>query len=90
MGSQFARDLAGTESLTLEEQLHYHLRGNFFPPIPGSMVEPCREAIEAYFDDELDRYIALPDGVSYRGDSYATAAAIIEGHRLGAWLEDEN
>jgi len=90
MGSQFARDLAGTESLTLEQQLHYHLTSNFYPPIPGSMVQPCLEAIEAFYEDNLGQAIKLPAFVSYRGESYATAAAIIEGHRLEAWLEYED
>jgi hypothetical protein len=90
MGSQFARDLAGTESLTLEQQLHYHLTSNFYPPIPSSMVQPCLEAIEAFHEDNLEQAIKLPAFVSYRGESYATAAAIIEGHRLEPWLDYED
>ena len=89
MGSQFARDLAGTESLTLEQQLHYHLRSNFYPPIPSSMLKPCLEAIEAYFDEQVEKLIDLPEGVSYRGEEQATAGAIITGHRLEAWLEND-
>jgi hypothetical protein len=89
MGSQFARDLAGTESLTLEQQLHYHLRSNFYPPIPSSMLKPCLEAIEAYFDEQVEKLIDLPEGVSYRGEEQATAGAIITGHRLEAWLDND-
>lgn len=89
MGSQLARDLAGSESLTLEQQLHYHLRSNFYPPIPSSMLKPCLEAIEAYFDEQVEKLIDLPKGVSYRGEEQATAGAIITGHRLEAWLDND-
>ena len=90
MGSQLARDLAGSELLTLEQQLHYHLKSNFYPPIPSSMLKPCLEAIDAFYEDNLEQAIKLPAFVSYRGESYATAAAIIEGHRLEAWLDYED
>ena len=90
MGSQLARDLAGTESLTLEQQLHYHLTANFYPPIPSSMVQPCLDAIEAFYDEALDRAIALPEGITYRGSAYAPAGALLEQHRLEPWLEYED
>jgi hypothetical protein len=89
MGSQLAKDLAGSELLTLEQQLHYHLRSNFYPPIPSSMLTPCLEAIEAYFDEQVEKLIDLPEGVSYRGEEQATAGAIITGHRLEAWLDND-
>jgi hypothetical protein len=90
MGSQLARDLAGTESLTLEEQLYYHLTSNFYPPIPSSMVQPCLDAIDAFYDDALDRAIALPEGITYRGSAHAPAGALLEQHRLEPWLEYED
>ena len=90
MGAQFARDLAGTESLTLEQQLHYHLTANFYPPIPSSMVQPCLDAIEAFYDDALDRAIELPGGITYRGNAYAPAGALLEQHRLEPWLDYED
>ena len=89
MGSQLAKDLAGSELLTLEQQLHYHLSSNFYPPIPSSMLKPCLEAIEAYFDEQVEKLIDLPEGVSYRGEEQATAGAIITGHRLEAWLDND-
>jgi hypothetical protein len=90
MGANFARDLAATESLTLEQQLHYHLTANFYPPIPSSMVQPCLDAIEAFYDDALDRAIALPGGITYRGNTYAPAGALLEQHRLEPWLDYED
>ena len=90
MGANFARDLAGTESLTIEQQLYYHLTANFYPAIPSSMVQPCLDAIDAFYEDNLERLIQLPEGISYRGSAYATAGAILEGHRLEAWLDYED
>jgi hypothetical protein len=50
------------------------------------MVLPCIEALEAYWEDETDREIAMPEGVSYKGQNVAPAWAIIEQHHLEAWL----
>jgi len=53
------------------------------------MVEPCIEAIKAGRDEDYDRLIDLPEGISWRGKTAAPAHAIIEGHHLGPWLEIE-
>jgi hypothetical protein len=53
------------------------------------MLKPCLEAIEAYFDEQVEKLIDLPEGVSYRGEEQATAGAIITGHRLEAWLDND-
>jgi hypothetical protein len=90
MGANFARDLAEAESLTLEQQLYYHLTSNFYPPIPSSMVQPCLDAIEAFYDDALDRAIELPEGITYRGNAHAPAGALLEQHRLEPWLDYED
>jgi hypothetical protein len=50
------------------------------------MVLPCIEALEAYWEDETDREIKMPEGVSYKGLDTAPAWAIIEQHHLEAWL----
>jgi hypothetical protein len=52
------------------------------------MVQPCIEAIDAYWDEDLDHMIDLPEGVFYRGSDKAPAWAIIESHHLGAWCSD--
>jgi hypothetical protein len=74
--------------LDLETQLAYHLQGNHYPPVPLSMVEPCIEAIDAYYDEDYRREIALPEGVLWRGQVTAPADAIIEQHHLQFWLPD--
>ena len=76
-------------NISLKQQIEIHLRSNFYPPVPLSMVQPCLDAIEAYYDENLDKEIAMPEGVSYKGSNVAPAWAIIEQHRLDSWLERE-
>lgn len=91
MGSNFATDLAENIDITLEQAIGYHLQGNHYPPVPLSMVQPCIDAIDAYYDGNPLRQIEMPEGISYKGMSHAPAFAIIEQHHLNAWLpEDED
>jgi hypothetical protein len=90
MGSNMATELADKDlfpNLTLEDAIGMHLRGNHYPPVPLSMVQPCIDAIDAFNEGEGDRMITLPEGVSWRGQLDAPAYAIIEAHHLDAWLE---
>ena len=92
MGSITAIGLADSV-LDLETQLGYHLQGNHYPPVPLSMVQPCIEAIDAYYDEDYNRYIAMPEGVFYKGMSHAPASAIVEQHHLEWFIqpvEDSN
>jgi hypothetical protein len=86
MGSNTALDLAS--EFDLEQGIAYHLQGNHYPPVPLSMVQPCIEAIDAYYDEDYRREIALPEGVLWRGQVTAPASAIIEQHHLDAWLPE--
>lgn len=88
MGHSTAVDIAST-TLSLEQQIHWHLQGNHYPPVPTTMVQPCIEAIQAGNEDDYARSITLPDGVSWRGSNEAPAYAIIEGHHLHPWLSNE-
>ena len=47
--------LALEEELSLEAGLAYHLQGNHYPPVPVSMVQPCIDAIDAFYDEEYSR-----------------------------------
>jgi hypothetical protein len=87
MGYNTSLDLAN--ELDLEVAIGYHLQGNHYPPVPLSMVEPCIEAIDAFYDEDYNREIALPQGVLWRGQVTAPASAIIEQHHLDAWLPEE-
>lgn len=92
MGSTLATELAdGTLGLDMESAIGMHLRGNHYPPVPLSMVPVCIEAIDAYWEDDFNRAIELPEGISWRGETHAPAYAIIESHHLDAWCtEDED
>jgi hypothetical protein len=76
--------------LDLETQLAYHLQGNHYPPVPLSMVQPCIDAIDAYYENDAMRFIAMPEGVFYKGMSHAPAWAIIEQHHLDFWLPQDD
>jgi hypothetical protein len=90
MGYNTALDLSENIDITLEQAIGYHLQGNHYPPVPLSMVQPCIEAIDAYYDEAYDRLIEMPEGVSYRGNSHAPAHAIIDQHHLHAWLPESD
>ena len=88
MGRTFATELASSDT-NLETQIKYHLRGNHYPPVPVSMVQPCIYAIEACNEECYNRMIELPSGVLWRGQSSAPAHAIVEGYHLDPWLLQE-
>lgn len=87
MGYTTALELA--EILDLESAIAMHLQVNHYPPVPRSMVQPCIDALDAYYEDDVEKQIAMPDGVSYKGMNTAPAWAIIEQHHLSAWLPEE-
>lgn len=89
MGNNFATELADKDllDLDLDTQIRIHLQANHYPPVPASMVQPCIDAIDAYYDEELNRSIQLPEGVTWRGQTHSPAYAIIEAHHLDAWCE---
>jgi hypothetical protein len=102
MGSVTAIGLADSV-LDLETQILYHLKGNHYPPVPAEMVQPCIEAIDAYYDEDYDRMIDMPMvgdfQILYRGDTQAPARAIVDQHNLSwfinsaedipdEWIED--
>jgi hypothetical protein len=87
MGSNLAYDLASDElGLNLERGLAIHLQSNHYPPVPVAMVQPCIDAIDAYYDEDYSRLIDLPKDISWRGQTSAPASAIVDAHHLDAWL----
>jgi len=89
VGGQFAGHLASIDTLTPRQQIEIHLSSNFYPPIPVSAAQACLDAIEAYWEDNLDRKIELPEGMTWRGQNTAPAHAIIEQHRLYPWVQED-
>jgi hypothetical protein len=85
MGNNFAADLAEMD-LDLNNAIAIHLTSNHYPPVPTSMVQPCIDAIDAINDEDGNRLIELPEGVSWRGETHAPAYAIAEAHHLHNWL----
>ena len=89
MGSYMAYDLASDElNLDLERAIGFHLQGNHYPPVPLSMVQPCIDAIDAYHDQDYNRKIELPEGITWRDQNTAPASAIVDAHHLEAWLPE--
>lgn len=89
MGYSTALDIADTD-ISMEQQIAWHLQGNHYPPVPTSMVQPCIDAINAYWNDDYNAEIEMPEGVTYKGMDYAPAWAIIDQHHLHAWLDTED
>jgi hypothetical protein len=89
MGSVTALGIKDTV-LDLETQILYHLKGNFYPPVPAEMVQPCIDAIDACYDEDYDRMIDMPKvgdfQILYKGETQAPAWAIVEQHRLDFWV----
>jgi len=86
MGYNTALDFA---ELDLDRGIGYHLQANHYPPVPLSMVPVCIEAIDAYWEDNIDKLIALPEGVLWRNQTEAPAHAIIQAHHLDAWIAED-
>jgi hypothetical protein len=80
--------------LDLETQILYHLKSNHYPPVPAEMVQPCIDAIDAYYEEDYQRMIDMPKvgdfQITYRGSTQAPASAIIEQHHLSFWLPEED
>jgi hypothetical protein len=70
----------------MEVALLDHLRYNHYPPLPGSLVKPCIDAIAKADQEEWDAEIAMPEGLLFRGQGSATAAQIVESCHLHEFL----
>lgn len=89
MGLMNAIGIADSE-LTLEDQIGWHFSSNCYPPIPKVMIPVAVEAIDAYWEEDYDRLITLPDGVQFRdGSESVSASQAIESLRLDAWCLGE-
>jgi hypothetical protein len=90
MGMMTALDLQ-EQGLTLEQQLSIHFSSNCYPPIPQGMIPTAIAAIDAYWEEDYNKMILLPEGVSFRGQSEVSARNVVQSYRLDAWLmEDED
>lgn len=88
MGRQTAEAIAEFD-IPLLNQIEIHLSNNFYPAIPKFMAQTCVDALNAYWEEDTDRMIDMPKGVSYKGSTSAPAWAIVEQHRLDSWLDEQ-
>lgn len=88
MGHTTAVAISGLD-IPLKNQIEIHLVSNFYPPIPRFMAQTCVDALNAYWEEDTDRMIDMPEGVLYRGSTSAPAWAVVEQHRLSPWLNEE-
>lgn len=87
MGYLTALDLAGCEFVPRARGIELHLSTNLYPAVPTSMVQACLDAIDAVVEDDIERLIELPEGVKWRGQELAPAFAIVDAHRLDAFVD---
>lgn len=87
MGALSAMEMA-QQDVDMRSALSWHLSANHYPPVPGSMIDPCIEAIGACNEGMWNEDIALPDGVFYQGKNTAPAWEIAEQHHLDFWIVD--
>ena len=87
MGYLAALELAGGEFVPRARGIEIHLSTNLYPPVPTSMVQACLDAIDAVVEDDIERLIELPEGVKWRGQELAPAFAIVDAHRLDAFVD---
>ena len=66
--------------------LSWHLRSNHYPPVPLSMLDTCKEAIDKANNGLWDEMVDLPKGITWRDNDYAPVREIIEQHHLDAFL----
>ena len=91
MGNMHATEFASMTKageISIDDALRWHLQANHYPPIPASMIEPCKKAIEACQEQDWHKPVELPEGISFKGSDHAPAIEVVEAHHLFAWLED--
>jgi hypothetical protein len=88
MGHTTAVAISGLD-IELKQQIEMHLTSNFYPSIPKFMAQTCVDAINAYLEQDTNRMIDMPEGVSYKGSTSAPAWAVVEQHKLSPWLDEE-
>ena len=75
------------EHSDFDSALSWHMKANCYPPIPDIMFNTLKLAIGEVNDYHDEVYIGLPEGVSYKGETFAKAIDIVDAHRLEAFIE---
>jgi hypothetical protein len=87
MGMFTALDIIDTVE-DIYSQVGLHLRANLYPAAPAEMVEPCVNAIDLVAIGDYDGEVTLPEGTTWRGQTWAPASALVENFRLDAWIQE--
>jgi hypothetical protein len=82
---ELAKELSES-NLLITQQIWFHLVVNHHPPVPGSMVDTCVQAIDLANQGKWDEPVELPEGVTYMDETHAPVWLIIEEHHLDAWI----
>jgi len=82
-------ELVQEGSVQLRAAVEYQLTANHYPPVPRSMIAPCLMAIHACNEGNYNAQIELPDGITWRGQTTAPAAQIVEGHHLEPFCDQD-
>ena len=80
--------LGMAEQTDLTTAVQWHLRYNMYPPVPLAMTRVAVQAINSIVLDLPDTLIALPDGVSYRGEEAVEAWRVVDSLRLDAFVDN--
>ncbi len=87
MGRLQAEEMA--RLVDLDTALEWHLLHNHYPPVPRTMIAPCKKAIELARQECFDELIDLPEGIRYKhgqDDDKAPVSALIENYHLDDFL----
>ena len=74
----------------IDTALTWHLQSNHYPPIPLTMVKPCKFAIAAFNDEDYQREIPLPKDITYKGKRTAPACEIVRALHLESFIRTED
>lgn len=80
-------EMVAEGSITLRQGVIAHMQSNMFPVLPEILVDVAVTAIEAMREEQSDILIALPEGMTFLGETHAQASAIIESMRLDAFVD---
>jgi len=62
--------------------LSHHLTHNCYPSPPACFVGLCNQAIDAFLEEDYERMIVLPYGVTWRDNEEAPASALVKNFNL--------
>lgn len=85
MGYLQASEMARYANLDIA--LFWHLTSNHYPPLPKSLIKPCKEAIRNALAEEWDKEIDLPEGIALGSVTTVPTRRIVEACHLEAFID---